>query len=78
MILEDPQLFPPTVEINDLLKKARFFLGDRWIEIGDVVFHEVGPKTFEMEVPDIGLFFAMREGLEDGTEEWYEWGPRVN
>lgn len=76
--------FPiPTIfDINQLLKRVRFFLGDRWVDLGEIRYEFV--KTNEnngylnMQIPDIELFIESREKLDDGTADWSVWGPRVN
>lgn len=70
-------LYPSSFEMNDYLQKARMFLGDRWIEIGDFVI--TGSKNdCCVQVPDVEQWLDSREYLNDGTEDWAVWGPRMN
>lgn len=73
---EDP-VYINTIDCSFLLKKARFFLGDRWIDIGPIKLRNNQYMT-EMDMPDIETFIARRIDLNDGTEDWLEWGPRLN
>lgn len=74
--------FEDSVYINSLdcsfvLNKARFFLGDRWITIGELA--TTGKQELlVVHLPDIEEFLEKREHLDDGTFDWLEWGPRVN
>jgi hypothetical protein len=70
-------LYPPSVEVNMNLKKQRLFVGDRWIDIGDVQIWQ--DKTgMHVVLPDFEVFLAQINDLDDGTFDWLEWGPRVN
>lgn len=73
-----PGLYPSAITIN-LAKKQQFFLGDRWVEIGEVQLR-VGLHSSEMQLifPDINAFFAEQFALDNGAREWLDWGPRVN
>lgn len=78
---DEEEAYPPSLDINFFLKKGRFFLGDRWIDIGKV--ESITERTskgliFHVNMPQIEEFFEKREYLDDGTFDWYEWGPRVN
>lgn len=73
---------PTSIQIRD--EKMVFFLGDRWVYVGPVIY---GPGVVRqtgrlMEVPvdwpDVEAFFESRQHLDDGTNEWRLWGPRVN
>lgn len=70
-------LYPNPFEMNDYQKKARMFLGDRWVVVGDFVIAG-GKYGFIVETPDVRAWLASREHLDDGTLEWAAWGPRVN
>lgn len=75
-------VYPPAVEFNSVLQKARFFMGDRWIDIGDFTTTTVKTPdqgiSMVVNMPDMDKFFREREDLNDGTEDWCLWGPRVN
>lgn len=73
---------PTSIQIRH--EKMVFFLGDRWVEIGPVRY---GPAIVRntgrlmdvpVKLPDVEEFFAGRQHLDDGTNEWRMWGPRVN
>lgn len=74
--------YPPSIEVNPTLKKVRFFLGDRWLTVGkwQTTIENKGRNTacISIELPDILAFIEQREILDDGTLDWYAWGPRVN
>lgn len=70
--------YPPSIDVNSLIGKVRFFKGDRWIEIGLLEFITVGRYAIEVKLPDIEGFMENQELLDDGSIEWYFWGPRVN
>lgn len=60
-----------------------FFLGDRWLEIGTVIYGAAINQTglrfnVPVSLPDVHEFFESRRYLDDGSEEWRNWGPRVN
>ena len=75
-------VYPPAVEFNSVLQKARFFMGDRWIDIGDFTMKPVPTPTHEVamvvSMPNVNEFFEGRKELDDGTKDWCLWGPRVN
>lgn len=73
----EKDLYPAPFDINTTIGKARFFLGDKWIEIGEVEIKQKG-NVCEVALPDFGKFLADRVWLDDGTLDWVEWGPRVN
>lgn len=70
-------LYPNPFEINDYSGKARMFLGDRWVEIGDFIvnFDKEGCTVI---TPDVESFLNSREHLDDGTLDWAAWGVRLN
>lgn len=74
--MED-SVYPASFDCNFILKKARFFLGDRWILIGDIMLSQ-DKNTTDVTMPDVEEFLAGLEALDDGTFDWLEWGPRVN
>jgi hypothetical protein len=72
---------PSSVDISFYTKKCRFFLGDRWLEIGKVNTRtnvRNGGLIMDVDMPDVEGFLIRRLDLNDGTEDWAEWGPRVN
>lgn len=69
--------FPCPFDVNEVTRKAKFLLGDRWILIGEIVIGSDKNDLF-IEVPDVEQFLASREHLDDGTLDWAEWGPRMN
>lgn len=74
----DEDIYPPIVEVNSILRIVRFFLGDRWIEIGKIALVPQKNMIVEVTLPDIDKFFEERQSADDGTEDWCVWGPRVN
>lgn len=64
-------------DVNMVTKKMKFFLGDRWIVVGDIktTCHK---DHMDIQMPDIEMFLIQREHLDDGTYDWLDWGPRVN
>ena len=76
----ETSLAPSSIDISFHTKKCRFFLGDRWIDVGPVSLKTHRSLILDMEVqmPDVGAFLIERLDLNDGTEDWMEWGPRVN
>lgn len=71
-------LYPSSIEINEVLGKARFFMNGTWIEIGSVKFVTTNKYCIDIQIPDIEKFLLNRELADDGTLDWYKWGPRVN
>lgn len=70
---------PIIFDINHGMKKVRFFLGDRWIIVGEITHTLHLPnKTIETNIPDLGQFLEKRKDLDDGSYDWAAWGPRVN
>lgn len=73
--------YPPSIEINSTLRKMRFFLGDRWLEIGEAKFITVvekGRMFIRIDLPNVEAFLIQGEVQDNGTLDWYGWGPRVN
>lgn len=69
--------YPSSFDMNDFNGKARMFLGDRWVIVGDFVI--TGSKTdMHVQVPDVEQWLNSREYLDDGTLDWAAWGPRMN
>lgn len=71
-------IYPPTIEINTVVNKARLFVGDRWIIIGDLEFEMKGKLLIEIKLPDIDRFIERMDYYDDGRADWAEWGPRIN
>jgi hypothetical protein len=69
---------PSSVDISFHTKKCRFFLGDRWLEVGKVSLKHSRAMVMDVDMPDVGAFILDRLHLDDGTEDWLKWGPRVN
>jgi len=68
---------PTTINFDSLTGKVSFFLGDRWIPIGEMKTI-IENKNVYVRMPNIEGFFESRQYLNDGTAEWAMWGPRVN
>lgn len=71
--------YPSPFDISEITNETKFFLGDRWIDVGnnEVKLHRNGGIA-EIVLPDIEEFLIERQYLNDGTMEWLEWGPTVN
>lgn len=77
-----PLAFPSVIQVRN--RKCMFFIGDHWVEIGPVQY---GPPVANdrgvllgvpVRLPDTEAFFEERRYLDDGTDDWHEWGPRMN
>lgn len=69
---------PNGIRVSFITGKCAFFMGDRWIPAGEVMLAQTRGGAFFPVLPDFDLFFEGRKGLNDGTDEWRKWGPRVN
>lgn len=83
MALRVPLQYPSVIQVR--LGNCMFFLGDRWVLMGPVEFGviSVPPHGRLAHVPlvdndEVDAFFAEREHLDDGSDDWRVWGPRVN
>lgn len=71
-------LYPQPFDFDMNARKVKFFLGDRWIAVGDIQIAQQKSACMDITMPDIEGFLHSREFLDDGTFDWLEWGPRVN
>lgn len=77
LLVDFNTLYPNPFHLNMHRLKARMLLGNRWIEVGNVVV--TGDKFgMTIETPNVQYWLASREHLDDGTLEWAAWGPRMN
>lgn len=73
---------PTSIQVRN--DKLVFFLGDRWVYIGPVYYGQAAERStgrrmdVPVDLPNVENFFANRQHLDDGTNEWRWWGPRVN
>lgn len=77
--MEIRDFYPPTIEMNEVIGKVRFFIGDHWVEIGKIEMVDIvedGRHFCEVTFPDIDLFMDSRG--DDGSEDWATWGVRLN
>lgn len=68
---------PRAVQMNGITGEVRFFLGDHWISIGYayLVMTAQGPIP---QLPDCDQFIRDRRHLDDGSDDWYRFGPTLN
>lgn len=71
-------IYPPSIDINTVFNKARFFILDHWVDIGDIEIIPEGRYVVSLKLPDIETFVENLEYTNDGSIDWYLWGPRVN
>lgn len=57
--------------------KVEFFLGDHWILVGPARIVQ-SSRGVRPDLPDANKFFDERRDLDDGSDVWRQWGPRVN
>lgn len=81
-IYTSPNPYPPAINFDALTRRVEFFLGDRWIKIGDWKTNVEGRgkdnAIMSVQMPDIDMFLREQFDLDNGTEDWAIWGPRVN
>lgn len=71
-------IYPESIDINETTRKVRFFLGDRWIEIGEMEMIYESRYVVDIEMPDIEGFLMQQFALDNGSEDWLNWGTRLN
>lgn len=76
--MEFELVYPPSIITSMIIGKSRFFLADHWVDIGDVEVILERRNTIRIKPPDIQSFVDNLEYLDDGSIDWYFWGPRVN
>lgn len=80
-IYDSPNPYPPAVDFNVESGKVKFFLGDRWVEIGEWATRTIiedGKMRVQMAMPNMTEFFDEQRLLDNGSDDWAMWGPRVN
>lgn len=80
-VWEESEVTVNSLDLNFDLQQARFFLGDHWIPLGSIPRTTTKDKhgliiSVNMDVLD--QFLLERMAADDGTDDWLEWGPRVN
>lgn len=68
---------PSGLIVSFITGKCKFFMNDRWIFVGNV-FLVQNRNSFRPVLPDCDRFFDERRELDDGSDMWRQWGPRVN
>lgn len=72
--------YPPTVQHDMNVKKSYIFVHDHWEEAGEIRFNieskGLNCATMEFLLPRVDLFADSH--ADEGVNNWFEWGPRVN
>jgi hypothetical protein len=71
-------LYPNPIDVNETLEKVRFFLGDRWVDVGKMEMVFEGRYAVDITMPDVEGFLEQQFELDNGSEDWLIWGTRMN
>lgn len=73
-------IIPATIHHNSYTKKSYLFVGDRWVEMGDIefVFVRVTEDSGYIEIHPPNSASYAEEHKDEGALDWLRWGPRVN
>lgn len=71
-------IYSTIIDVNETLERVRFFLGDRWVDVGKMEMVFQGRYAVEITMPDVEAFFDRQAVLDNGSEDWLIWGSRMN
>lgn len=80
-VWDETEVSVSSMDLNFDLQQARFFLGDRWYNIGPISHTTIRDKQgliMQVNMEHLDEFMERKLLDNDGSEDWMEWGPRVN